>query len=299
MHATSHFRTQFDRLRRYCEERADQAWALACRQFLSPTPIPMFNGETRFAFVTVNFSTSRWLALSLLTLSEQDALERISDIVIVDNGSRDGGRSLIRELATRIPRITLIENNRFLNHARGMRLGIHELDVLHSPANVIVSMDTDVIFLRPDTLRELTRIFELGAAFAGEMRHGLYDIPEAQASFIAIRRDVYAGKHIAPWVNHGAPSYWMQKSIRRAGLSVHDFPSYRDGYALHRGRSGVRAAKIFHTGTSYASVANNEPHFMGNPNGEAIWAAVEKRWGSLLEPDARGALIDELTIRLS
>ena len=299
MHAISPLRTQFDRLRRYCEERADQACATLYRQLSNPSSIPAFNGEARFAFVTVNFSTSRWLALSLLTLSEQNALDRIANIVIVDNGSRDGGRLLIRELANRIPRVTLIENDHFLSHARGMRVGIDKLNELDSRANVILSVDTDVIFLRPDTLKELTRIFEQGAAFAGEMRQGLYDIPEAQASLIAVRRDVYARKYIAPWVNHGAPSYWMQKSIRRAGLLVHDFPSYRDGYALHRGRSGVRAAKTFQTGGSYASIANDEPHFMGNPDGETIWTTVEKRWSSLLEPYTRGALIKELTTRLS
>ena len=299
MQASNTLRVQFDRLRRYYEERADQTWALACRQILPPPPISVFDGEVRFAVVTVNFSTSRWLALSLLSLSEQEALEQISDIVIVDNGSRDGGRLWIRELATKIPRITLIENNRFLNHARGMRLGIKKLDALHSRANVILSIDTDVVFLRPNTLGELSRAFEKGAAFAGEMRHGVFEIPEAQASLIAVRRDVYARKQIAPWVNHGSPSYWMQKSIRNAGLAVHDFPSYREGYALHRGRSGVLAAKTFHSGTSYASVSNNRPHFMGNHNGEALWAAVENRWKSLLEPDAQNALVNELTRRLS
>lgn len=298
MHAANQFRTQFDRLRRYCEERADQAWAMAYRQLSPPPATPVFDGKARFAIVTVNFSTSRWLALSLLSLSEQESLKCINDIVIVDNGSRDGGRLLIRELATKIPRITLIENNHFLSHARGMRLGIKKLDALNSRANVILSVDTDVIFLRPDTLGELSRIFEQGAVFAGEMRHGIFEIPEAQASLIAVRRDVYARKQIAPWVNHGSPSYWMQKSIRRAGLSVFDFPSYREGYALHRGRSGVLAAKTFHSETSYASIPNNRPHFMGNPNGEVLWAAVENRWSSLLEPDAQDALVDELTRRL-
>lgn len=225
MHAKNQFRTQFDRLRRYCEERADQALTMAYRQLSPPPATPVFDGEARFAFVTVNFSTSRWLALSLLSLSEQESLGCINDIVIVDNGSRDGGRLLIRELATKIPRITLIENNHLLSHARGMRLGIKKLDTLNSRANVILSVDTDVIFLRPDTLGELSRIFEQGAAFAGEMRHGIFEIPEAQASFIAVRRDVYARKQIAPWVNHGSPSYWMQKASAMPDCRYLTFPA--------------------------------------------------------------------------
>jgi hypothetical protein len=284
-------------LRRHAEERLDQAWALLLRRLLPPPPPPAFDGTTRFALVTVNFSTTRWLLLSLLTLGAQKELRRITDIVIVDNGSRDGGRPLLRRLAARVPRLTLIENERFLNHARGMRLGIAALDRIESPANVILSVDTDVIFLRPDMLAELARLFEQGAAFAGEMRHGLYDIPEAQASLITVRRDLYARREIVPWVNHGAPSYWLQKSMRRAGLAMSDFASYREGYALHRGRAGVRAASLFHSDSSYASISNNNPHFMGNPQGEALWNKVEQRWQALLEPAAEDALVDELALR--
>jgi hypothetical protein len=48
----------------------------------------------------------------------------------------------------------------------------------------------------------------------------VYDEPQAQASYVAFRRDVYARRETAPWVNHGAPSYWTQESIRRAGHRV-------------------------------------------------------------------------------
>lgn len=254
--------------------------------------MPAFDGEVRFAIITVNYSTTHWLKLLLLTLSEQQDLDRVSDIVIVDNRSRDGGRILLRKLAARVPRIVLVENDRFLSHARGMRLGIKALDRSASNANVILSVDADVIFLRSDAISTLGRIFTDGAVLAGEMRHGLYDVPEAQASFVAVRRDVYARRDIRPWVNHGAPSYWMQKSIRQAGLPVSDFPTYREGYALHRGRAGVKAARAFWPGSSYASVANSEPHFMGVPGGKETWDAIERRWSFLTDAVASDAFVE-------
>jgi glycosyltransferase involved in cell wall biosynthesis len=297
MSPQSPFRIRVDQIRRHLEQRIDQIWAIAHSKLPKARQIP-FDGHVRFAIVTVNFSTTRWLKLLLLTLSEQDALDRVSDIIVVDNASRDGGRILIRNLAARVSRITLVENDRFLSHARGMRMRIRALDAIDSSANVVLSIDTDVIFIRPDMLSELGRAFEHGTSLAGEMRHGLYDVPEAQASFVAVRRDAYARRDVMPWVNHGAPSYWMQRSIRRAGLTVHDFPIYRAGYALHRGRGGVRAAKTFRALSSYASVSNDEPHFMGVPNGEATWRKVEAQWSTLVDPSSSDAWIDELSRRL-
>lgn len=234
----------------------------------------------------------------LLTLSEQDALDTVSDVVVVDNDSRDGAVLLRAALGDRVPRLRWVQNHRFLSHARGMRLGLRALDAGGSSANVVLAIDTDVVFLRPDTLETLGGIFRQGAALAGEMRDWIYAVPEAQASFVAFRRDVYARRDITPWVNHGAPSYWMQKSVRQRGLPVVDFASYRDGYALHRGRSGVLAAGRYRQGSSYASVMNNDPHFMGVPGGEETWRTTEQRWSPYLEPGAEGALVELLASRL-
>lgn len=293
-----HVRRRIDQVRRRIEQTADQAAALAHRRLIGTTPVAAFDGEPRFALVTVNYSTTRWLKLMLLTLSEQDGLDMVSDIVVVDNASRDGAGSLRSALAGRSPRWHWVENRRFLSHARGMRMGLRALDAMGSRANVVLAVDTDVVFLRPETLQTLDAIFRDGAVLAGEMRDWIYAVPEAQASFVAFRRDVYARRDIAPWVNHGAPSYWMQKSIRKHGLPVVDFPSYRDGYALHRGRSGVMAAGRYRRGSSYASVTNSDPHFMGVPGGEAAWQATEQRWRHLLEPGTEEALAEVLVRRL-
>lgn len=298
-------RVQIDRARRRIGERLDQAWALSRRRLGPASPEPPFDGDARFAIVTVNYSTTRLLALMLLTLGEQRALDRVRRVVIVDNASRDGGPPMLRTLAARARRIALVENRVWLSHARGMRRGLRALDALDAEqpasdrANVLLFVDTDVIFRDPAALEVLARTIEGGAAAAGELRRGLHPYPEAQASFLAVRRDAYARPDVAPWVDHGAPAYWLQESLWRAGLEIADFPSNHGGFVLHRGRAGVAAAHAFRPASAYASVGDRAPHFMGVPDGARIWAETEARWAALLAPDAREALIERLASRFT
>jgi glycosyltransferase involved in cell wall biosynthesis len=294
-------RIQFDRARRQIEERVDQAWTMTWHKLKRKRMGPPFDGEPRFALITVNYSTTRYLKLMLLTLAEQSSLKLLKRIILVDNGSRDGGSSFLRELAERINIISVVHNRWFLNHARGMRSGLRLLDLVEADAaateraNIVLSCDADVVFRRSDTLSDLAKAFvEEGAALAGELRKHLYPYPEAQASFVAVRRDCYSRKDIAPWVNHGAPAYWMQRSIWRAELPVVNFPSNDGGYILHRGRSGVVAAHLFFPYSSYATIHNNDAHYMGMPEGARIWRVIEARWEALLLPEAQERLIAHL-----
>ena len=112
-------REQFDKVRRRLEELADQAWALSRSKLHRCQSIEPFDGIPQFALVVVNFSTTRYLKLMLLTLAEQTPLELLKKIVIVDNYSKDGGAKFLRRLADRVDLISLVENRLFLNHARG------------------------------------------------------------------------------------------------------------------------------------------------------------------------------------
>ncbi len=207
-------------MRRRLEELGDQTWALAEARLKARPPVATFDGDVRFAVVTVNFSTTRFLKLMLLTLAEQTGLRQLKRVVVVDNASQDGGLPFMRRLAARVPLVELVENRFLLSHARGMRLGFKRLDALDRDrpeaerANVLLSCDTDVIFRRRDTLEVLAKCFDAAdVAAAGELRTGLYPYAEAQASFLAVRRDISARRDIAPWVNHGAPAYWLQRSL--------------------------------------------------------------------------------------
>ncbi|MEH6590519.1 MAG: hypothetical protein V7746_09695 [Halioglobus sp.] len=153
---TTHFiRNEGDRLnslRRHAAMILDDGvtwanWKLGNRAELVP-----FDGTARFGLVTVNFSTTDYLKLMLLTLVEQRDLKRISRIVLVDNCSRDGGREFCRLVADACPNVHLVENRFWTNHARGLRSGVSELVRLEKdiPAeqksNVFLACDTDIIF---------------------------------------------------------------------------------------------------------------------------------------------------------
>lgn len=289
-----------NRLRRQVEMRLDQAWGLARNRFGRTPAVDEFDGDPRFALLTVNFSTTRYLKLMLLTLSEQEELGLLSRIVVADNRSRDGGRRFLQRLSERVDRLHLVENRVFLSHARGMRRALGELDRVEAGlaaderSNLLVFCDTDVIFRSHEVLLDLAAsVIAHDAALVGELR-SLHEVPDIQASFFVVRRDVYGRRTVRPWVNHGSPAYWMQRSIWRAGLTVVDFPSNQGGHILHRGRAGVEAAAQFSPRHAYAKVERRAPHFMGVPDGARVWAATEERHERLLRVENEPELIDHL-----
>jgi len=286
-------------IRRLMGQRVDQLLAIIYKQFKTK-PCKKFDGNARFSLITVNFSTTYYLKLMLLTLCEQNNLDKISKVIIVHNKSKDGGVDFLHNLSHSIERIKLVKNNYICTHARGVRVGIDYLDKVEvdtgKKSNVLMVCDTDIIFRNKNTLNELSTIFESSdAVFAGELRYSKKACPQAQASFLCVRRDVYARKDIKPFVNHGSPAYWMQKSLWDTGLKLHDFHSNFGGYILHRGRTGVAAASKHYPLSSFAKTANNKAHYMGVENGEQIWFDTEKRFSKLLKKENETDLINLLS----
>jgi hypothetical protein len=293
-------------LRRHTEEMVDQTVTRAYHRFGPRRRVRPFDGEPRLALVTVNFSTTRYLKLMLCTLGEQSQLSLLEHLVIVDNHSRDGGLPFLHALSERVPRIHLAERRHLLNHAAGMRSGmrclerVERADPLGRQAGMLVFCDPDVVFRNPATLQDLSAaIIRSGGAFAGESRQAPPAHPDVQASFFVVRRDVVARRGVRPLVNHGSPAYGMQSSMRRAGLTVVDFPSNHGGYVLHRGRTAVAAGTTYAVGGWTVAVTNREPHFMGVPNGAGLWAEIEDRWAPLMAPAAEQRLLEHLAARFA
>ena len=298
-------------IRRNVSMSVDQIWVLILQQVRRlrdprrDATMP-FDGRPRFALLVVNFSTTRYLKLLLLTLAEQSARDLVRRIIVVDNGSRDGGAVVRPPAASKLPIVSVVERRHFLTHAHGMRAAtrmLEQVEVDTAPelrSNVLLFCDPDVVFRSPNALQELADVFaSQGAALAGELRRWR-EFPDIQASFFAVRRDVYDRPDVLPPVHHGSPAYWMQRSIWRAGeLPVVDFRSNSGGYILHRGRAGVSAARRYRPRHSYATAPRSSAHFMGLPDGERTWNAIERRYGDLLEPSNEGALLDDLADRLA
>lgn len=249
------------------------------------------DADPRVALITVNFSTTQYLKLMLATFAEQSALDLVSQVVVVDNGSRDGGPEFLRTLAAQVERIAFVERRRFPSHAHGMRAGARAVG---GEATHLLFCDTDVIWRNPDALVDLMAVTVANdAALAGEIRLHANPKPDIQASLFLVRRDVFDDKRTPPPIDHGSPAYRMQRSIFDRDLPVLNFPTNQGGYALHRGRAGVAAAAT-HPRHNYAHVTNIDPHFMGVPNGAEIWAAAESRHADLLVPDGEAELIEVL-----
>ena len=283
-------RAAFDKVRRNLMHKVDQTWALTTKR-LGPLPgRTAWDADPRIALLTVNFSTTRYLKLMLLTLAEQEDLDLVSRIVVCDNGSKDDPEPFLTQLESRAAnRVVVTRNARPASHASGMRRALKALRHAErgaaKPANILLFCDTDVVFRNPGTIREVAARFQDGdVAFVGELRRGLFPYPEAQASFLAVRRDWAERRATAPWVDHGSPAYWLQKSIWQQGGKGDNFPSNRGGYILHRGRAGVAAAQTFLRGHHLREVPNNNAHFMGVPDGRLIWQQIEDRWSHLLGP---------------
>jgi len=157
-----------------------------------------------------------------------------------------------------------------------------------------------VLFLRPDTLRSLASVFQDSqVSHAGELRTHLRPLPEAQASFLAVRRDWAARRDISPWVNHGSPAWWMQRDLIRSGGKAAHFPSNQQGHILHRGRSAVAATRTFDPTHPYATARRRDAHYMGRPDGAATWAAIEESLADWLEQSREKELVGYLAERLS
>lgn len=292
-------------MRRLLAQYADRAWISTHHRFARPRTIDPFDGSPRFALLTVNFHTTRYLKLMLLTLAEQDMLGLIDRVVICDNGSRDGAPAFLRELTRRVPRVELVENRRFLNHARGLRSCIRALDHVEAglPArersNLLLCCDTDVVFRDRGAVVALAgAVLAHDGALVGEIRPGPNPLPDIQASFFVVRRDCLARRDVVPFVNDGSPAYRMQRSIWDAGLNVVHFPSNAGGFILHRGRGAVQATREYAPRSTYVTVPS-EAHFMGVPDGERIWNDIEQRHAGLLEPDAEAQLLDRLSERFA
>lgn len=292
-----------NRLRRRGAQAWDQLTVRAAPRAHAPGPAAPWDGEPRFGLLSVNYHTTRYLKLMLLTLAGQRGVERLlRDVVIVDQASRDGGGPFLRRLAATTDRVTLVPRRRRLHHAIGMRAGLQALDerdATRAPGtrpNLLLFCDPDVLFLRDDVLLRLAEVFRNDPAIshAGELRTHLRPLPEAQASFLAVRRDWAARPGISPWVNHGSPAWWLQRDLLRAGGQAADFRGNEEGLILHRGRSAVQAARRYAPESAYATARQADSHFMGVEDGAACWAAEEARWAEWLAPSAEARLIERL-----
>ncbi len=270
----------FNKVWRTLRRTAD--WARVCSSKLAgASPAEPFDGEARVALLCVSFNTRELSKLMLLTLADQPWAARLSRLVVVDNSSSDGSRQLLAELA-RASRVELVDNRGPTSHGYGLRLGTDY--ILQSEArlprerrsNVLLVVDSDVVFLRADTLDAVTSA--LAAPRAGALGELQFDLgePYAHPCCLFVRVDALADPRVWPFVDHGAPALWLQRSLRCAGRQVVDFPLRSEEHVVHRGRASIAAVNRLGLRDPYQNV-RDDAHFHGNPRGAELWSQLETR----------------------
>ena len=219
----------------------------------------------RVAVITVSYNTRELTALLLWSLRQVLAWESL-EIVVVDNGSRDGSAELLAKI----------------DAAGGCRLIPNAGNVMHGPALTqamsflaarrtglprwIWVLDSDVVISRPDALRLAVReAEEAHAAIVGESwwddEHGM-DCFLAYSLLIDPARVWRDG--LEPFVDGGDPAFELLQSARAQNETLAEFPFAKGGYVIHRGRSSLftvwESGDATHPDHGWAR-DHHEPHF--------------------------------------
>jgi glycosyltransferase involved in cell wall biosynthesis len=248
--------------------------------------------------ITVSYNTRELTALLLWSLRRILAWEPL-EVVVVDNGSRDGSA----ELLTRV------------SAAGGCRLIANAGNAMHGPAlsqaisflaasgpglpRWIWVLDSDIVVSRPDALSKAAeRAEEAGAAIAGE---SWWDSEHETDRFLAYSLLIDPARvwreDIEPFADGGDPAFDLLQSAQAAGETLTEFPFVRGGYVIHRGRSSLAAVwesdESAHPSYDWAR-NHHEPHF-GLVAGAAarhdeLLSAFRAEIGPLDDSKAAGAL---------
>ena len=194
-------------------------------------------GRERVAVVSVSYNTREltgFLLWSLRRIVNWPGLE----IVIVDNGSRDGSAQLLAE-AGQAGVCVLLANDVNRQHGPGLNQGFSWVASRPGPPPAwIWVLDSDVIAARPGVLCAALAAAESGkAALVGEPqwdqwhqveRFGLY-------SLLVDPAQVWR-PGVGPFTDGGDPGFDLLSSAARSGLRMAAFPFTAEGHVIHRGR---------------------------------------------------------------
>jgi Glycosyl transferase family 2 len=235
-------------------------------------------GRESVTALTVSYNTrelTAFLVWSLRTIVRWPRLE----IVVVDNGSRDGSAELLAE-AGRDGVCTLLANRDNRHHGPGLNQGISYLASRPGPRPAwIWILDSDVVAARPDALSAaVAAAREHSAALVGEPQHDQWH-PDGRFGMYSLLMDpaVAWQEHVGPFDDGGDPSLGLLVSAARLGIPMVPFPFAAAGHIIHRGRGSLAAVYAAgdraHPGYEWAE-DHHVPHFAGVPGADQRYHAL-------------------------
>ncbi len=215
----------------------------------------------RVAVLTVSYNTRELTAFLLWSLRRVVNWPDL-EIVVVDNGSRDGSAELLAE-AGQAGICVVLANDVNRHHGPGLNQGISWLAARPGPLpEWIWIMDSDAVAARPDALSAALAVArDQSAALAGEpqwdqwhqaSRFGLY-------SLLMDPAQVWR-QEAGPFTDGGDPSFDLLTSAARLGVRMAAFPFTAAGYVIHRGRGSLAA--VFAAGEARTRSTSRRPATM-------------------------------------
>ena len=197
------------------------------------------------AIVVANYNTRRLIAQLVFSLYRLLGRDQFSELVVVDNASTDGSRELLAALH-RARLIHLIQNRTQRYHGPALTQGVSWLAGARTQLDSVWVLDSDVVVLRADTVRNaLAAARRLGAAAVGQ-RLG----DDAYDSLLTNNREMLDPCSLIldlcltwrdpPFVEDGAPATALQVDADARGVRLAAFPFVEEGYLLHLGRGTLR-----------------------------------------------------------
>jgi glycosyltransferase involved in cell wall biosynthesis len=236
------------------------------------------SGRERVAVVSVSFNTRELTGFLLWSLRRIVDWPRL-EIVIVDNGSRDGSAELLAE-AGRAGVCALLANDVNRQHGPGLNQGISWLASRPGPLPAwIWVLDSDVVAARPDVLSAaLALARDDGAAVVGESQWDPWHRVERCELYSLLLNPACVWRPgVGPFTDDGDPSFDLLSSVARSGLRVAGFPFTADGHVIHRGRGSLAA--VYEAGDRSHplydwAIGHHDAHFGAVPGADRRYRAL-------------------------
>jgi glycosyltransferase involved in cell wall biosynthesis len=219
----------------------------------------------RVAVVTVSYNTRELTALLLWSLRRILQWKSL-EIVVVDNGSKDGSAELLAKIdAAGGCRLIPNAGNTMHGPALSQAMSFLASRVSDLPRWVWV-LDSDVVISRPDALEKAVNQAEgTEAAIVGESWWDPWDQTDSFLAYSLLIDPVRVWRDgIEPFADGGDPVSDLLQSAKAQGETLAEFPFVRGRYVIHRGRSSLSA--VWESGdTAHPSYDwardHHEPHF--------------------------------------
>ncbi len=232
----------------------------------------------RVAVVSVSYNTRELTGLLLWSLRRIVNWPGL-EIVIVDNGSRDGSAELLAE-AAQAGVCALVGNDVNRQHGPGLNQGISWLASRPGPLPAwIWILDSDVAAARPDVLSAALAVAESeSAALIGEPQWEQWHQAERFGLYSLLLDPAQVWRYgIGPFTDGGDPSFDLLTSAARSGVRLAAFPFTAGGHMIHRGRGSLAAvfaaADRSHPLYDWAT-GHHDPYFGEVPGADERYKAL-------------------------